>query len=569
MSIFGFKTRNPAGGAFKTSFVYSGLAQISQIDTSDFAQPKTWVFRPQEMLKQQIALSNSGSSTDLRRLHGSVATEFALTAPLSDSTTGAAHPHLTARLDARLFDGGKQIRTDVVLENNWTFKQNPRNITYELTIKQGGITVHHQPIFTHFHHARWHKVVWAGPEPRVQLRHHMDYFMASRAIWNYDRSLAVSEATLAAEATNLINRKTAQSHLGPMGNVFLQPSFGTAGGRPEIGPFPRWTALYLVTQDERARASMMANADAAAAVPIHYRDENTGQPINSINHHTLSVYRHQETVPTSSDPTIWAPDTAHQASFTYVPYLLTGDRFYQDEMMFWASWNVITMPAGYRSFEKSLVNKHQVRGQAWALRSLFEAHATLSDRHPMKATYRTILENNLAYYRQTFVNGTTVSPLGAIQHSTSHTAPWQNDFVGIVISLMAENKEPHASELGGWLSRFTVGRFMSDDKGFCAARAPGYYWTNIDASGAFFTTWAQLFAANYPMDIGKPCNLLAITEGYPGNAGGYAANALALLGAAANAGFTDALSAYAKWKAMTPGVDNAFATDPTWAIKPR
>jgi hypothetical protein len=313
----------------------------------------------------------------------------------------------------------------------------------------------------------------------------------------------------------------------------------------------------------------MANADAAAAVPVHYRDENTGLPVNPVTHRTLSVHMNGPTVPTSPDPTIWAPDTAHQGSFTYVPYLITGDKFYQDEMMFWASWNVISMPSGYRAFEKALVNRHQVRGQAWALRSLFEAHATLADRHPMKATYRTMLDNNLAHYRQTYVNGTTVSPLGSIQHNATTTPPWQNDFVGTVVSLMAENREPNARELVDWLSRFNVGRFMNDANGFCAARAPGYYWNNVDASGAYLTTWAELFAANYAADVGKPCSSLTVTDGYPTSAGGYAAYARGMLGAAANAGVANGATAYAKWKAMTPGMDKALAADPTWAIRPR
>lgn len=237
--------------------------------------------------------------------------------------------------------------------------------------------------------------------------------------------------------------------------------------------------------------------------------------------------------------------------------------------MFWASWNVISMPSGYRGYEKALVNRHQVRGQAWALRSLFEAHAALADKHPSKSTYRAMLDNNLAHYRQTYVSGPNVSPMGSIQHTATSTPPWQNDFVGSVVSLMAENREPNARELVDWLSRFNVGRFMSDGEGFCAARAPGYYWRNADATGAFITTWSEIFAANYAADVGKPCSTLTITSGYPTEAGGYAAYARGMLGAAANASVANAASAYGKWKSMTPSMDKAFAADPTWAIIPR
>ena len=31
-------------------------------------------------------------------------------------------------------------------------------------------------------------------------------------------------------------------------------------------------------------------------------------------------------------------DNAHQPSIAYVPYLLTGDRYYAEEMAFWANY---------------------------------------------------------------------------------------------------------------------------------------------------------------------------------------------------------------------------------------
>ncbi len=561
-------TRNPNGGAFSVQFIYGGPAQISHVNESNYQAPQVWTVKAQDLLKQAVAASNASQIDPKRRLHGVAATEFGLSAPFRNAS-GTEHPHLTARLDTRLYEAGARIRTDVVLENNWTFKPDPRNITYELSIKHGSQVVHHQPAFTHYHHARWHKVVWKGAQPSLQVRHHMPYFLASRAVWNYDLSLQINSSALANEATQLANARKQQEHLGPMGNALLQPGFGNTGGRPEIGPYPRWTALYLITQDERAWASVIANADAAAAVPIHYRDENTGHPIDAVKHPSLSVYGSAHTVPSSTDQTIWAPDTAHQASYAYVPYLITGDLFYQDEAIFWAAWNIISLPAGYRGHEKSLVDRNQVRGQAWALRSIGEAFRMLADKHPMKDHFKTVLESNLAHYKAKYVNNPNVSSMGAIQHLTPHiTKPWQNDFVGVVFSQLAENQEPHALETLEWFNQFNVGRFMSDSSGFCAARGPGYDWTNVDSQGNYVTQWSALFALNYPADVGKPCSSLSITEGYPREGAGYAAYARGMLGASASLSGT-AATAYLKWKGMTPEMDSAFKNDPTWAIVPR
>ena len=117
--------------------VYNGSTLIS-----------TLVAKPQDLLKQQIA---QGKGV---RLNGAVATEYNVVAPFKDSATNAEHPHLVARLHTRLYEGGARVRTDMVLENNWTLKANPGNITYELTVRRNGQVVHTQPRFTHNHHAR-------------------------------------------------------------------------------------------------------------------------------------------------------------------------------------------------------------------------------------------------------------------------------------------------------------------------------------------------------------------------------------------------------------------------------
>jgi len=565
------KTKNPSNGAFQVNFSYPGQAKITQLNQSSYQAPQVWVVNGQDLLKQQITLANASQTSTVRRFHGPVASEFKLVAPFRNSSTGAPHDFLTARLDTRIFEGGQSTRTNVIIENNWTYKANPKNITYEMVFKANGTTLHQQPIFTHFHHARWQKVLWTGIEPKIQLRHKMRYFLDSRAVWNYDLSLKVPESTLAAEAANLAQARLQQAAYGPMGNAFLNPSFGATGGRPEIGPLPKWTAMYLISQDERARASMMAVADAAAAVPIHYRDDNTDRPINTITSPNLSTYYEIANPPASTDPTIWEPDTAHQGSYSYVPYLLTGDNFYLDEAMFWATWNVFSLPASYRSLEKSLINNQQVRGSAWALRSIGEAYRMLPDSHSMKGYFRTLLDNNVSWFKQYYVVDRKGSPMGAIQHvGTANTPPWQNDFVGVVMALLAENSEPNAKEAHDWFSQFNVGRFTNESNGFCAALAPGYYWVNADAQGNFFTNWSQILAANYPASVGTACSSIQVlADSYPHMASGYAAYARGMLGAAAGAQASGASAAYTKWKTMTPLMDAELAKEPNWAIVPR
>ena len=271
-------TKRTDGQAFSVKFVYSGKARTGATNLQTFAVPRYFVASGRPALEQAIKTRTKA------RLQGPVTREYALVAPFIETATGKKHPQLTARLHARFLENNRRIRTDVVLENNWAYEPDPGNLTYELTIQVGNKTVFHQAAFTHYHHSRWHKVLWiGGTAPQVSIRHNMPYFIASKATWNYDLSLPIPEQVLIDEHNRL-----AKANTQPMGAAFITEAFGTTGGRPEIGPLPRWTALYLLTQDARAEKSMLANADAAAGIPIHYRDFPTGLPLSLDDHPGMS-----------------------------------------------------------------------------------------------------------------------------------------------------------------------------------------------------------------------------------------------------------------------------------------
>jgi len=405
------------------------------------------------------------------------------------------------------------------------------------------------------------------------VRHNMPYFLASKAVMNYNLALPDTETLLIAEATNLANARSAQTALGPMGNALLNPYFPSTGGRPERGPVPFWTALYLVTQDQRSLDSMLANADASAAVPIHHRDETTGHPIDLDTHPKASLKSGTSVpaVPKATDSTIWSPDIAHQSSFTYVPYLVTGDAFYLEGMLFWSAYNMMSLNPEYRQGTLGIIEPTEVRGQAWAMRSLWEVHTALPDSHPRKAYHAKRLANNLNFYASTYVaDNPLISPLGMVvsgQTGGGDVAPWQNDFMALTWSLMAENNEPNAKVFLDWIGRFTVGRFVSDQAGFCAATAAGYYWKPKDANGNFFSSLKSLYDVNFPTIVNTPCEQVLppntdCAECYPGIA-------MAMLAAAKNANVTNAGAGYDRWYKMNPNNVKALAKDPRWSIVPR
>ncbi|HSX95578.1 MAG TPA: hypothetical protein VLG41_21810, partial [Hydrogenophaga sp.] len=532
--------------------------------TARLSDGSTLVANPQQALQQAIAAGNN------RRLHGPVASEFNIVAPMVNQSTGAAHPHLVARLHTRLYQSG-QIRTDVVMENNWALKASPSDLSYSLTVTANGQTLLSQPSFTHHHKARWHKVVWTGAAaPNVRVRHNMRYFLDSRATWNYNLGLTIPESVLAAEASSLASRNT-----GPMGTAMLTTDMPGTGGRSEIAPVPRWTAMYLISQDDRARASMLANADAAASAPVHYRDEATDQPISVIKYPNIALRygTSSPSVPTASTSSTWKPDIAHQGSYAYIPYLITGDAFYLDEMMFWAAWNIAANDPAGRGTSQGHMGSEQLRGAAWGFRSILEAAFALPDNHPQKTYFRTIANNNISFFNSNFTATTDtqyVFPLGGLKgiYNNNQIPGYENDFFMYVTAWALENGETGMQATFNNIARYIVGRFTSavQAQGFCTSKG-AHYWNESRSGGSALSTWAAYANAN---GDGPSCGTLANGDGaYPDWAGGYAAVSRGMLGAAANAGHTDAPAAYTRWLTFTPNLGTDFKNDPSYAIVPR
>jgi hypothetical protein len=72
-------------------------------------------------------------------------------------------------------------------------------------------------------------------------------------------------------------------------------------------------------------------------------------------------------------------DNAHQPSLAFVPYLMTGDRYFLDEMKYWANFTLLsTFQDSYskrRGGSAGLLAPNEVRGIGWALRNLADTAA--------------------------------------------------------------------------------------------------------------------------------------------------------------------------------------------------
>ena len=532
---------------------------LRQYSTADDTLIGTLTADPQAALQAAIAANEATHS-------GPNMAEYTIEAPVMSG--GTPHPHLTARFHVRLYADGT-ICTDVVMENCRLLVANNENIRYELDIRQNATVLHAQARFTHFSKARWRKRVWTGGETRVRVAHDMAYLRNSRAFPYYDPDLwapdpTAKEALLASIQTSL----TAHAANSPMAAFLVQKSFPDTGGRPELGMLHAIAATYLITGDDRAKRGALAIGEGVSAAPVHYRDESTGQAVDVVTRPTLSLRFgvSSPAVPALPAGAGWSIDAAHQGSYAYVPYTLTGDTFFLEEMLFWASYNIAWVNPDYRGNAMGYVVSNEVRGIAWSMRSIWEVQAVMPQSHPKKAYYKKKLEDNLDLFATGYTVGTesfTPHPLKLYwngstgQFGDGHSvAPWQNDFLAMVWGLMAENNEPGAATYLNHLHQFTVGR-INQGSVFPAQAAAAYYWYIFNPKGSapndfahYIASWSDMLAVNAPSLVGvDPATIPWVDTQGPD---GYPSILIAMLAQAINNGHATAATRYDEYASHFP-----------------
>ena len=556
-------TKSGPARAFAVRVDSTAEAPISTYVVQPYEAPHTYTASSRAMLAAAV------SNGSVRRwLSGPVATEFKLSAPVVDSD-GKPHPRLTARMNVRLYQGVSAVRTDVEVEDLWTYLPGAQNWQYDVEIDQDGKPVFQQADVTHYHHARWHQVVWSDNRTPPFVAYDRHYLLNSDAVPHYDETLSISPSLIDNETRTL-----ARSNTRIMGNALVTEYFGMTGGRSDIAPLPSWTVLYLLSMDPAAYAVMMANADAAGSVPIHYRDRKTGLPV-SIDDHPGIVMGDwpppdpaDKLPPQTNDFTPWSPEPAHQPSLVYVPYLVTGDEYYMEEVQFWANWNFGDLSPAIRLHSQGVVlQQGQQRGQAWALRAVADAAWITPDSDPMKAYFQSKLANNINFALQQYAKRTNPIGLDAVFLNDDHFGPWQMDFLVLSVAGIAGHGYPGAETYLRWLSEVDVGRFNNEQNGFCRVDGPSYYlMMKATKDGPLLQSWPQVSAANFPGQTSCPARFPA--GAYDGSTLGYVVNAMASMAAQADLHIPGAREAYDFLNQREAGVV-PFNRDPTWRIVPR
>ena len=506
---------------------------------------------------------------------------------------------------------------------------------YSLALKLGNSApqmVYSKPSVTHLSASRWTKEFWlGGAPPAIEINHNLAYLAKTKAIPNYDSSRVVPEAALA-EAYSEPNTgwANAQKDLYDAGSI--QKFMGSTGGRDEIGPYPTWTTRWLYSGDKRVEQQTFGNADLAAAFPVHFREGSSGRAFDSIGTNALgkvlSVYARPTvflhtgnyyinfTYTDANDKLVpvgamtdqgWVPDGAHQPDFYSPLYMLTGDYFYLEELLFWASWGAVhTNPSPELFYGRGPTSSSggisgEIRAEAWLLRNRMHAALFAPDGSPEKSYFTRLTNDAIAIWEGIIgitgtpnygstnwiwgntigsqkygAHGQTVAPAlrfweegGTVpawsvdidpDQAINRTPPWQHYM--IVFSLgRALELGYTSSALLSWKSEIVIGQLTNstyDPFLIGAYQMPTirkfdntYFGVWPDERAAYFSSYnaqqdftAQLTDANH----GYPAIAMAATSMVANDPGGYLA-----------------------WTFMQQNVSSAtsFNGNPKWALLPR
>ena len=291
-------------------------------------------------------------------------------------------------------------------------------VNTRLGVKIGGGIRHDAPLRLH-PHTRPPVVFNPSAPPSFDLAE----LVAARLVPNYDPSAKPSEedlVELAAGQAPWTRWNGGGKPFDPVSESFslVRDSWPPGAGQlmNEAAPLNPAEVAFLLSGDPRAWELVRRLADSSGCYPVHYYvpDDKGGHFPRAQETAGLPFLQgtNQVTIKTALGVVCPVPDTAHQHSLCYLGALLTGDRYWLEEVDAWRSYNLLARPP-LDTRLVGIIHSGQERSTAWALRTLL-LDALLDPASSAPAELRA----NLVYLNQTFVD-----PLSRFNRRTGVTSP--------------------------------------------------------------------------------------------------------------------------------------------------
>ncbi len=495
----------------------AGTTMPAGIDLGNGTKTGLPVLDLRNLLAQSIA--NSSFST---WLSGPSVVEVRIEKELS--------PNLKARFDIRYFRDGT-VRTNVIMLNETpAYSTGNRNVTYDITLMQGNESKLQFSGINHTRNSNWSEYVWNGTAPSLHVIQNAEYLLQTGAVPQYDLSLPVviDKATYAGMIDNSLP-------FGPMKRGTVDNAMPGTGERSDIGPLPDWAVRFILTQDYRDLQVLVGNGRVSGSIAWHYVGNQDGNYISIKDHPNVWLESRGISSSFGKDAlpkgmfdyrTNFIADLAHQPSLSFIPYIVTGDRYFADELTAQANWSLANVVPSNRqkSESKDLVFFQEVRGFGWTMRTLGEAAYVLPDSSPSKTYLTGVVNNNLQWLQNTYVDGTgpyESAPRGMLEglfdnpwndqsskDAYGTASVWMNDYVAAALGTLSARGFENAESILNWQANVLAGRYIASDLGLQAFNGAIYQMPNTKSNdplakrgptkpsdGFTFTTWSEVQAA--------------------------------------------------------------------------
>jgi Ca2+-binding RTX toxin-like protein len=508
---------------------------------------------------------------------GPLATQARVEIPVSGS--------LRLVFDVTAWKNG-EISIEAQFNNDIAMTASGGTVSYSAVMRLDGAVVGNETV-TQAQYQNWHQSyastavdggqgLGSSAAGWLNIQHDIGALQNTGAIAAYDLSIGINTSLL----NSWQSATKSASWDDPLAANGVTQFMPMSGGRSDIGFVTQGNTGWLMTQDARAAAYAMGQAEAAGSVPWHFWNDAKDTWLNTDSYPNLwtdarggtgraAVSSSTGLTQQVSGSTGWTPDTSHQPELSFVPYLLTGERWMLDNLNAQASAAVMATYPDARQYGADLVVRWQeVRAAAWNLREVENAAFASPDGSAEQAFFRSVADANWAWLvsnipQWTAEQGEAYGWLPGEYGIAGALPPWQQDYMASTAIAAAKRGSEDALTFLKWQANFLVGRFTHESSGF-NPRDGAAYIIAIDnpTSGSAYKTWAE---------IGKQTVAAGYSNGsgWSASDGNYVQVALATLAGIYDlTGMKAAADAYWKLLALNPPYvsEATFAGDPIYGL---
>lgn len=382
-----------------------------------------------------------------------------------------------------------EIRFTVGLNNDRVMEAVGGRLNYTATVQLDGVTLFEQTLS----HAQYQRVnldfassetngiqgLGTPQEGWLNIKHDIEYLKSTGAIFQFDTDFVADPGSLRHYYEQVANNPQ-------WGEIFwnheVAQSMGNVGGRPDIGYTTAPNAYWIISQDAAAAEYALGQAKVAGYVPWNFYDLANGTVLTTENYPRLwtdgrgGTGRPGDSASSGltqqiSTDTGWAANRSHQPDLSFVPYLLTGERWIYDNVMTQASHSLMDVwPAVRGDGEGIVIRDAQLRSAAWSMRQLEHAAWIAEDGSTEAAFFtKTIADNwnwvlaNVDAWTTSYGEIAGFIPSAAYR---DHIPVWQTNMFAGVVALSALRGSEEALQVLDFMSNFLLGALNSAEKGF-------------------------------------------------------------------------------------------------------